>query len=119
MLLAENMTSCVLMVQTGASSDGEGGQNINWSPSATNDVLNTFDAAIVEDSSHETQIAMQRGWNGSFTIITKRTNVLKFGDVIKRIEDGQMFRVMDDAVRKTPPSAGLDMRACKGEMVIL
>ena len=118
MLLAEHMTSCVLMTQA-ASADGEGGQNIVWTPSATGNVLNTFDAAIVEDSSQETQIAMQRGWNGSFTIITKRTNVLKYGDVIKRISDDQMFRIMDDAVRKTPPSAGLDMRACKGEMVIL
>ena len=119
MLREEYKTSCVKMVQSSSSSDGEGGQNMVWTPSATGETLNTFDATILVDSDSEQLTAMQRGWNGSYTIITSRTNVLKFGDVIKRISDGQMFRIMDDAEKHTPSSSMLDMRSCKGERVQL
>ena len=118
MLYREYMTDCVIMVPT-AGPDREGGQNITWAPSMTGEKLNTFSAAIIEDSNAEQLVAMQRGWNGSFSVYTDRATMLKHFDVVKRISDGQMFRIRADAIKKTPPSAGLDLRVVNAEMMKL
>lgn len=112
-LLLEAMTSCKIMDKTTVA-DGEGGVVTVWVEGAS------IEAAIAPDGGTEQLIAMQRDWNGSYTVVTKRTVVLMDGDVIRRVSDGQTFRVKSDGTdNKTPPSAGLDMRAVKAEMVTL
>lgn len=112
-LLLEAMTSCKIMDKTTAD-DGEGGVVTVWVEGAS------IEAAIAPDGGAEQLVAMQRGWNGSYNVITKRTVVLMNGDVIKRESDNQTFRIKNDGTdNKTPPSAGLDMRAVKAELVTL
>ena len=112
-LLALEMTPFKIMDKT-TEADGEGGVVTVWVEGAE------IDAAIAPDGGTEQLVAMQRGWNGSYTVVTKRTVVLMDGDVIKRESDNQTFRIKSDGTdSRTPSSAGLDMRTVKAELVTL
>lgn len=108
-LLSEAYEPCVIMDKT-TEKDGYGGVVTVWKEGAE------IEAAIVQDGGIEQLTAQQRGWNGSYTVITPRTIIFMDGDVFKRISDGKMFRVTSDGTDdKTPKSAGLDMRKVKAE----
>lgn len=108
-LLSEAMTECTIMDKTTAP-DGYGGVVTTWTEGAT------FQAALVLDNSMQAQIAMQQGVTAVYTVTTPRTVVLWFHDVFKRNSDGKIFRVTSDgADKKTPASAGLDMRQVRAE----
>ena len=112
-LILEAMTSFNIMDKT-TESDGEGGVITVWVEGAE------IQAAIAPDGGAEQLVAMQRGWNGSYTVVTARSVVLMDGDVIKRASDNQTFRIKSDGTdNKTPDSAGLDMRAVKAELITL
>lgn len=112
-LLQEAMTSCAIMDKTTVK-DGHGGVITVWVEGAT------IEAAIAPDGGVEQLVAQERNWNGSFTIVTRKSVVLLPGDVIKRLSDGRTFRVKSDGrENKTPNSAALDARAVKAEVVEL
>lgn len=112
-LLTEAMTACVIMDKT-TQKDGHGGVITVWAEGAA------IDAAIAPDGGVEQLVAQEREWNGSYTIITKRSVVLMQGDVVKRVSDNKTFRVKSDGTEtNTPQSAGLDMRSVKAEEVDL
>lgn len=90
--------------------DGRGGVKTVWAEGAT------IMAAYSFNSSIEARIAAQQGVNNRYTILTRKSVVLQFPDVVKRVSDGKYFRITSDGKdNRTPKSAGLDLRAVEAE----
>lgn len=110
-LLSEYMETFAFMDKSHVS-DGEGGFTVTWTQSEA-----TFTAAIRFDSSVQAKRAQAEGVRDLYTIITEKSTELDFNDVVKRIEDGTVYRVTTNGKdKKTPASAGLNMRAVSAEM---
>lgn len=113
-LLSDAMTTCVILNKQ-TEADGYGGYITTWADGAE------FKAAIVLDSSMEARIGEKQGVTALYTVTTPRALNLQYHDVFRRVEDGKIFRVTSDGDdKKTPKSAGLDMRqvsAEEGELV--
>lgn len=108
-LLEEYMKDCVI-VDKRTTSDGMGGYNTSWVDGAE------FKAAFVLDNSIQARTAEKQGVTGLYTITTQKSMNLQFHDVIRRLEDGKIFRVTtkgDDD--KTPESATINMRQVNAE----
>ena len=103
------MGSCVFMVPN-KTPDGSGGYITTW---AEGDPLT---AAIVHDSSMEARKAEAAGTVSAYTVTVTRDVHLPFHSVIKRLTDGKIFRITsDNAEKKTPVCAGLDMAQSTAE----
>ena len=90
--------------------DGAGGFNTTWESG------DTFMAAINRDTSTEARIAEAAGTIRAYTVTVRRDIRLKYHDVIKRLSDGETFRITSDNVEnKTPHCAVLDMAQSKAE----
>lgn len=112
-LLSEAMEKCIMIDKT-TTSDGYGGYITTWVEGAE------FQAAIVLDSSMQARIAEQQGVTALYTITTKKVMNLQYHDVFKRSSDGKIFRVTSDGDdKKTPESAGLNMRQVSAEEWVL
>ena len=108
-LLDEAMENCQMLDKTTVK-DALGGFTRRWVAGAT------FDAAFVLDNSIEAQTALAAGVTGVYTITTSRMINLQYHDVLRRLSDGKIFRVTSDGDdKKTPLSAGLDMRQVTAE----
>lgn len=108
-LLSEAMESCT-MYDKRIVDDGYGGYVPTYSAGAT------FQAAIVVDNSVNAQLAQAQGVVGIYTITTTKAITLQFHDVFRRNSDGKIFRVTSDGDdKKTPQSAGLNMRQVTAE----
>lgn len=109
-LLTEQMKTCIYMVKS-KQPDGYGGYIDTYTDGAE------FKAAIVLDNSLEARIANKEGFNDVYTIVTPKAMQLQFNDIIKRVEDGRLFRIKSDGLdKKTPQSASLDMRVVSAEL---
>lgn len=114
MSLLDVMTTRCQMLDKTTVDDGMGGYTKQWVNGAT------FDAAISLDDSVQAQTAMAAGVTGVYTVTTKRAINLQFHDVFKRLSDNKIFRVTTDGDdKKTPPTAGLDMRSVRAEEWVL
>lgn len=108
-LVNEAMEKSYIMDKTTAD-DGYGGVKTTWKIGAEILVAYSF------DSSTEARIAAQQGTKNRFTLYTRKNVILRFPDVVKRDSDGKYFRVTSDGDdRRTPNSAGLDLRAVEAE----
>lgn len=108
-LLSEAMEACV-MVDKRTVEDGYGGFITRWVDGAR------FSAAIVLDDSIQAQQAMSQGVTGVYTVTTEKPINLQYRDVFRRVRDGKIFRVATDGDdKKTPDSAGLNMRQVRAE----
>ena len=108
-LLDCNMVSCVFMVPN-KTPDGSGGYITTWAEGES------LTAAIVRDSSIETRKAEAAGTVNVYTVTVPRDVRLPFHSVIKRLTDGKVFRITsDNAEKKTPICAGLDMAQSTAE----
>ena len=68
------------------------------------------------DASTQARVAAQQGTENRFKLLTKRSVILRFPDIVKRDRDGKYFRVTSDGDDNlTPKSAGLDLRAVEAE----
>lgn len=65
----------------------------------------TFKAAVIKNSTTEAQIAEKNGITEIFTIVTDKSMVLEFHDVLRRASDGEIFRVTSRAVDSQAPEA--------------
>ena len=81
------MEDCVLLNKV-ENSDGEGGFETQWQEGEI------IQAAIVQDTSVEARKAEKEGVTSLYTITSKRE--LNFHDVIKRLSDGEVFRITND-----------------------
>lgn len=98
---------CALMERTRVG-DGEGGFVTKWAPTAR------FEAAIVKDTSTAARVAEKEGVKNVYTVTSKAG--LGFGDVFKRVSDGQVFRVTSNADDgKTPSMATFQFGQCAAE----
>lgn len=108
-LLSEAMESCIMQDRTTAI-DGYGSLTTSWQDGAT------FRAAVVFDSSVQARVAAVQGVTALYTVTTEKAINLQFHDVFRRASDGKVFRVTSDGDdRKTPASAGLNMRQVTAE----
>ena len=112
-LLSEAMEQFVMMDRI-TMPDGYGGYNSVWTEGAG------IQAVAVLDSSMQARIGEKQGVTALYTITTGKNINLQFHDVCKRMSDGKIFRVKSDGDdKKTPASAGLDMRQVSAEEWVL
>ena len=103
------MVPCVFMVPK-REPDGSGGFNTTWEPG------DDFMAAIYRDTSTEARIAEAAGTVRAYTVTVRRGVHLKYHDVIKRLSDGEIFRITSDSGEKqTPSCTALDMAQSTAE----
>lgn len=68
------------------------------------------------NTSTQARIAAVQGTDNRFTLLTKRSVILRYNDIVKRDRDGKYFRVTSDGDdNRTPKAAGLDLRAVEAE----
>lgn len=98
-LLQQAMTDVVAMEKTRVS-DGEGGFIVDWVDGAV------FKAAITFDTSMQSRIGEKQGVSSRYAVTTSKNAKLEFHDVIRRLNDGKIFRITSDGDDKqTPDSA--------------
>ena len=98
-LLQQAMTDVVAMEKTRVS-DGEGGFIVDWVDGAV------FKAAITFDTSMQSRIGEKQGVSSRYTVTTSKNAKLEYHDVIRRLNDGKIFRITSDGDDKqTPDSA--------------
>lgn len=108
-LLEEQMDNCIMKDKTSVP-DGYGGTKSVWIDGAP------FKAAVTLDTSMESRLAEQQGVTNIYTVITQKSVNLQYHDVFRRVSDGKIFRVKSDGDdKKTPNSAGLNMRVVTAE----
>lgn len=108
-LLNEAMVDCVMMNKV-RESDGAGGFVTAWTEGAS------FKAAIVTNTSTESQIAEAQGLKRVYSVTTSKNAMLDYYDVFKRIEDGATFRVTSDGKDVvTPRTASIHMSQVTAE----
>lgn len=108
-LLQNAMEPCV-MLDKRTSSDGRGGTITTWVEGAE------FNAAVTFDTSMEARTAEAQGVTALYTVTTTKAVNLQYHDVFRRKSDGKIIRVTSDGDdKKTPLSAGLDMRQVTAE----
>lgn len=108
-LLLEAMEDCILLDKKTVS-DGRGGYISTWEDGAE------IKAAITFDSSMQARIGEAQGVKALYTITTTKALNLQYHDILRRVSDGKVFRVTSDGDdKKTPRSAGLDMRQVSAE----
>lgn len=90
--------------------DGYGGYETTWTEGAT------IQGAMVLDTSTQARMAEVQGVKDLYTLTVRRSVELDFHTVIKRVEDNKIFRLTTDSDdKKTPKTAGLDMRQYSAE----
>ena len=108
-LLSEAMEECQMIDKTTVP-DGYGGTIPSWVEGAK------FMAAFSFNQSLEAKVASAQGVTSVYKIITSKSVNLQYHDVLKRLSDEKIFRVTSDGDdKKTPRSAGLDMRVVDAE----
>ena len=103
-LLTQAMEDAVLMEKR-REPDGEGG----FLPAVWVDGAK-FKAAITFDSSMQARTAEKDGVTSLYTVTVPKNAKLEYHDVIKRLEDGKVFRITSDGDDKmTPESASFQV----------
>lgn len=112
-LLQQAMTDVVAMEKTRVS-DGEGGFIVDWVDGAV------FKAAITFDTSMQSRIGEKQGVSSRYTVTTSKNAKLEFNDVIRRLNDGKIFRITSDGDDKqTPDSASFQFVQVTAEEWVL
>lgn len=90
--------------------DGYGGYTTAWTEGAT------IRASLRLDNSMQARIGEKQGVTSVFTLMTAKSIVLGYHDVVKRVEDGQYFRITSNGIDKaTPKTASLNIRSVTAE----
>lgn len=97
-LIDELMEECVILNKV-STPDGDGGTIDVWKESAP------IMAAITNDTSTLAKIAEHDGVTSTFKITTHKNVRLQFPDVVKRMRDGETFRVTSDGDDVVSPKA--------------
>ena len=108
-LLQESMEDCIMQDKISVE-DGYGGFYTVYQDGAK------FSAAVVLDNSMQSRIAEKEGVTALYTITTEKNINLQFHDVLKRVSDSKIFRILSDGDdKKTPKNALLNMRQVAAE----
>ena len=104
MTLVDYMMTDFCFVEHTKQPDGEGGFIKQWKDGAE------FKAQLTLNTTMEARIAEKQGVTSVFTITTHRSTLLEYNDVIRRLSDGQTFRITSNGKDKTSPKFGtIDM----------
>lgn len=110
MSLYENAMKQFVFLDKTRVPDGSGGVITVWREGAE------FPAAVAFDDSMQAKVAEKQGVTSVYTIYTKKSVEFEYHDVIKRLEDGKIFRITSNGKdKKTPKSAALNMLAVSAE----
>lgn len=96
-MLFEAMYVDCVKIDKSSISDGEGGFITEYVEGAP------FSASIVLDNSTQSRIAQKQGVTSVFTVTTPKNAELSYGDVFRREEDKQIFRVTSNSKDETTP----------------
>ena len=88
-LIEKSMVDCVRLDKI-SEPDGAGGTNNVWKDGAP------FRAAISINTSTEMQIAEAQGLKRVYSVTTKKSAMLDYHDVFKRVSDGAIFRATSE-----------------------
>ena len=103
-MLDVNRYECVLLEHVRVP-DGMGGSKMTWADGMT------FEMVFESDGSVDALIAEQQGFTSTYRGYVQKTMGLKYHDVLRRLEDGKIFRITRDGDdNKTPHTSGLDAR---------
>lgn len=97
-LIESMMEDCVFLNKVKVD-DPVGGYKDNYQDGVT------FKAAVIKNSTTEAQIAEKNGISEIFTIVTYKSMMLEFHDVLRRASDGEIFRVTSRPVDSQAPAA--------------
>lgn len=112
-LLTEAYDTFVFMVKQ-LIPDGYGGYTRTWAEGAE------FPATANFQQSSIAMIADQMTERVNCTITTPKSIILEKFDVVKRLSDGQVFRILSSGKgNSTPRSAALDMRQSTAELWVI
>lgn len=110
MSLLENAYEDFTVLNKIVGPDGYGGTSTTWVDGAP------IKGAIVFDSSVQMKIAQAAGYNSAYTLTVKKNVELDYHTVLRRESDGRIFRLTSNSDdKKTPESAGLNMRQYTAE----
>lgn len=99
-----------IVINKAIVNDGYGGYTTEWTEGAI------VKGAMVLDSSTLARMAEVTGVKDLYTLTVRKEVELDFHTVIKRVSDNKIFRLTTDSDdKKTPKSAGLNMRQYQAE----
>lgn len=108
--LVDNAMEKTYIIDKVTTPDGYGGVKTVYKQGAE------IVAAYSFNSSTQARIAAQQGVSNRFTILTRKSVVLQYPDIVQRASDGKYFRITSDGNdNRTPKTAGLDLRAVEAE----
>jgi len=107
-MLVEAMYEDCIKINESSVSDGQGGFVTEYVDGAM------FSAAINLDDSIATAIANKDSVKAMYTVTTPINARLKFGDIIKRVEDEKIFRVVGRE-NNTPKISTFQFNVVKAE----
>lgn len=96
-LIDSMMTECVFMDKSHVP-DGMGGYTTVWTEGAK------FNAALVKDSTLAARVAEKQGVSEVYTVTVAKGMILEYHDVIKRVDDGRVFRITSNIKDSESPS---------------
>lgn len=103
--LLEEYSDDFLIMNKTTEDDGYGGYKIVWTEGAT------IRGALAPASQQEVTVADAMGEKTTHTLVIDKSLVLDYHDVIKRVRDGQYFRVTSSGGDTfTPANSSLDLR---------
>lgn len=110
MSLLENAYEDFTVINKAVVDDGYGGITVTWTDGAK------IKGAMVFDNSAQMKMAMAAGSKSAYTLTVKRDILLDYHTVLRRESDKVIFRLTSNSDdKKTPPTAGLDMRQYSAE----
>ena len=110
MSLLEQAYEDFTIINKAIVSDGYGATTTVWTEGAT------IKGAMVYNSSTQMKIAQAMGTTSAYTLTVKRETELDYHTVLRRDSDNKVFRITTNSDdKKTPESAGLDMRQYDAE----
>lgn len=110
MSLLDEAMEGVVFLEKERKPDGESGFITTWKEGEL------FQAAITFDTSIQARTAEKQGVRSLYTVTTRKSIVLGYHDVFKRLSDGKIFRVTSDGDDKhTPAFASLSIRQVTAE----
>ena len=110
MSLLENAYEDFTVINKAVVADGYGGTTTTLTDGVT------IKGVMVLDSSVQMKIAQAAGVTTAYTLTVKKNVALDFHTVIRRESDKKLFRLVNDSDdKKTPESAGLNMRQYSAE----
>ncbi|MBR1527798.1 MAG: hypothetical protein IJ642_00680 [Oscillospiraceae bacterium] len=111
--LLDEFTENFVIITKSCVSDGEGGQITAYTESEP------FPAAIKHDETMQEQTAEQQNTDSNYAIVTKKSVILNFPMIVKRLSNGTYFRITSDDSNVPPDFSSLDMRKASAEKIIL